>query len=226
MRFRREGFSANFQPAGELLIEKELEKHQYYGVGYPLLSPDGRQLAFSFEESLWILNLDNAALKQFKDLGQYSCPYLWVDSTTLMIGRSLDEHGATELSIIDLETGSRRSLETSDLRVIGIYDQRRLIGESHSERKIYLLDPESGQRELLLDGYYLGQVWWKDADRALLSQGKDIFMWSKEGGATPLVKSERMLGILGIHDGYLHYLQSNKRGTHWSWKKQKFAPDW
>lgn len=216
---------------GELLMEEELELGQHYGAGSPLFSPDGRRLAFSFEESLWVLNLDNAAARQFEDLNGSNRPFLWVNSTTLMIGRSPDSWEPTELSIIDLETGSRRFVDHQpDLQVFSVYDHSRLMGVLPAEGQICRLDLNSGQQEMLLEGYSLAQVRWENGERALLSlgdlEGHYIFMWPGEGRPTLLVESERLLRILGVHDGYLHYLQSNERGTHWSWEKQIFDHVW
>jgi hypothetical protein len=89
------------------------------------------------------------------------------------------------------------------------------------------LDIKNGQRETILEGYSLLQVLWKTGEQMLLNvrdsyDDEDYYSknyypikkYSRGSECVPLVESETEVHILGVQDGWLHYLESNKTGSH------------
>ena len=252
-------FTIYDRETGELLVRKDIDDH----VRSPLFSADSSKLALTLLrddglENLWVMDLDSGSVRQVTDEGEGDYPYRWMDDTTLMVRIGAVGTGGGHvygLAAVDLETGSRVLVDVDEpssdgldgpwLRRIHVVksfspDGDCLIGESRTgagtESRIYLLELETGRREVILEGetpsegYGLGQVLRTQAGQVVLSVRKEsyddvdhdsqggyqILEYSTESGCLLLAESKTKTHLLGIVDGQLYYLILNETGSEWS----------
>lgn len=246
-------FSVYDRETGTTLVKSDIDQ-DYAFVRSPLFSNDSSKLAFTlFEregpENLWVLDLEDCGVRKVTNEGAGDYPFFWVDDTEILVRIGAVSTGGGHvygLAAIDLETGSRVVVDVEESSSNGVDgpgarrlniaksispDGEHIVGVSRSgagtESRIYVLELETGRREVILkgetpgEGYGLAQCLWTKEDQMLLSVGKEsydddsrdsqdryqIIQCSTGSGCHLLVESGTELSLLGVVDNRLYYVE-------------------
>lgn len=128
-------------------------------VRFPSVSPDGKNIAFSFQGDIWILNTENNIPKRLTIHEAYDSYPVWSPNGK-MIAFSSNRYGSTDIFVMNIDgSGLKRltfypsndKINSWNIQDRIIFESRRINAQIEWDNEIYYISPKGGNPHKLLD---------------------------------------------------------------------------